>query len=76
MKTIIYGAICCSVLLTLRTLHPGAAEADDFRIETKVFTGKETEPSSETLTLFRGGQVFDFLTKPNEITLFDKPRGT
>jgi len=50
------------------------ALADDFRIETKVYVGKETEPASEDLTLFRGEQVYDFLSKPREITVFDKPR--
>ena len=50
------------------------AVADDFRIETKVFAGKEAEPVSEDLTLFRGEQVYDFLSKPREITIFDKPR--
>lgn len=50
------------------------AVADDFRIETKVYAGKETEPLSEDLTLFRGEQVYDFLNKPREITVFDKPR--
>ena len=50
------------------------AVADDFRIETKVFAGKETVPVSEDLTLFRGEQVYDFLSKPREITVFDKPR--
>src|SRR5882724_2304530 len=53
----------------------GQAAADDFRIESKIFVGKESEPSSENLTLFRGGQVYDFLTKPSETTVFDKPRG-
>ena len=54
---------------------PTAAVADDFRIESKIFFGKETEPTSETLTLFRGGTVYDFLSKPSEITIFSKPRG-
>jgi hypothetical protein len=49
--------------------------ADDFRIESKIFVGKEANPSSETVTLFRGGQIYDFLTKPGETTVFDKPRG-
>ncbi len=65
----------CSMLLAASTGIARRAGADDFRIETKVFSGKETEPVSETLTVFRGGQVFDFINKPSEITVFDKPRG-
>ncbi|HKD37942.1 MAG TPA: hypothetical protein VKB78_14115 [Pirellulales bacterium] len=54
---------------------PGRVAADDFRIESKIYVGNEAKPSSENLTLFRGGQVYDFLTKPSETTVFDKPRG-
>lgn len=56
-------------------LLPSRIVADDFRIESKIYVGNEPKPSSENLTLFRGGQVYDFLTKPNETTVFDKPRG-
>jgi hypothetical protein len=56
-------------------LIPSLVAADDFRIESKIYAGKETEPSSENLTLFRGGQVYDFLSKPNETTIFSMPRG-
>ncbi len=55
-------------------LFSNRASADDFRIETKVYAGKEVEPVSEDLTLFRGEQVYDFLNKPREVTVFDKPR--
>jgi hypothetical protein len=56
-------------------LVPCEVAADDFRIESKIFVGKEIVATSENLTLFRGGQVYDFLTKPSETTVFDKPRG-
>ena len=39
-----------------------------------MFVGRDTEPVSENVTLFRGGQVYDFNSKPSEITLFDKTR--
>jgi hypothetical protein len=48
---------------------------DDFRIESKIYVGKDTEPSSENVTLFRGGQIYDFLSKPGETTIFSMPRG-
>ncbi len=66
--------IACALAAALASLVPNRAAADDFRIETKVFVGKETEPASEDLTLFRGEQVYDFLNKPREVTVFDKPR--
>ena len=45
------------------------AAAEDFRIESKVTVGPKTV--AENLTLFSGGRVFDFLTEPGEITVFD-----
>ena len=54
---------------------PGEVSADDFRLQTKVYKEDETEPSSENLTLFRAGQVYDFLADPLEVTIFDRPRG-
>jgi hypothetical protein len=67
-------AIAGAFSALLAGLVSNRAAADDFRIETKVFVGKETEPASEDLTLFRGEQVYDFLSKPKEVTVFDKPR--
>jgi len=49
--------------------------AQDFRIETEIFFGKSKEPTSENLTLFSGGVVYDFmLTGSNEIAIFDATR--
>jgi hypothetical protein len=74
MKYIFVRLLACLPMAAglLITAH---AAADDFRIESKIYAGKETEPSSENLTLFRGGQVYDFLSKPNETTIFSMPRG-
>jgi hypothetical protein len=66
--------MACALATALVGFVSSPAAADDFRIETKVFVGKETEPASEDLTLFRGEQVYDFLDKPKEVTVFDKPR--
>jgi hypothetical protein len=65
---------CATAAAALAGLLASRAVADDFRIETKVYAGKDTEPTSENLTLFRGEQVYDFLDKPREVTVFDKPR--
>jgi hypothetical protein len=67
-------AFAAALAVALSSLIASRAAADDFRIETKVFVGKETEPASQDLALFRGEQVYDFLDKPKEITVFDKPR--
>jgi len=46
------------------------ALAEDFRIHSRVHVG-DMEASSETLTLFRAGRVYDFLSAPRETTVFD-----
>jgi hypothetical protein len=50
------------------------ATADDFRVESKVFTGEEPAPVSQNSTLFYAGKVYDFLAEPTEITVYDLPR--
>ena len=53
-----------------------SAKAEDFRIETDVFLGGETEPVAQNVTLFTSGLVYDFpLIGPQEITVFDAARG-
>jgi hypothetical protein len=51
------------------------ASAADFRIETKVFVGKEAEPVSQNETLFQAGCVYDYLSDPQRVTVFDQARG-
>ena len=52
----------------------------DFRIETKVFSGDETSPQFENVTISQRGIVYDFLGGPllsdsiAEVTIYD-PRG-
>ncbi len=45
--------------------------AKDFRIENRVFVEGKKEADSRSLTIFHGGMVYDFLTEPPEITIFD-----
>jgi len=53
-----------------------ATSAQEFRIESDVFLGKEKEPFAQHLTLFTDSLVYDFtLAGPNEITIFDPQRG-
>src|SRR5438046_252777 len=63
------------LMLSLIVCGMRAARAEEFRIESKVFTAKEEAPVSESLTLFDDGRVYDFLSLPSEITLFDLSRG-
>jgi hypothetical protein len=49
------------------------ATADEFRVESKVFAEGSETPISESLTLFHQGHVYDLLSSPQEITVFDLP---
>jgi hypothetical protein len=51
------------------------AAADDFRIETKVYTGKSKQPASRNTTLFRAGFVYDYLSDDGQVVVFDPARG-
>ena len=51
-----------------------SAVGDDFRIQTHMFVGDQTQPSGEALTLFRDGIVYDYVTDPEKIAVFDAPR--
>lgn len=65
-------ALFMAALLAL----PGSLTAQNFRVESEVFLGSEKEPIAESLTLFHGGVVYDFLlTAPEEISVFDPLRG-
>ncbi len=68
------ATLCQTIVLLF--LGSSAGLAQDFRIDTEVFIGKEKKPAAETLTLFASGQIYDFLLQePEEITLLDPVRG-
>ncbi len=48
--------------------------ADDFRVDSKVYIGKETAPHSANVTFFQGAHVYDFLDKPAQVTIYDTAR--
>lgn len=51
------------------------ASAQDFRVDTEVFSGDKKEPVIETLTIFAGGRVYDFqLGVSEEIAIFEPAR--
>jgi hypothetical protein len=64
-------------LLLMALLLGGFQEnlALDFRIENRVFAEGKTEPQSRSLTLFHDGMVYDFMSDPAEVTVFDKATG-
>ena len=63
-------ALICSISLVANLT------AQEFRVETEVFTGENIEPVSESLTIFSGDVVYDFLLGTSEeITVFDMNRG-
>ncbi len=50
--------------------------ADDFRIETKVYSGKSKNPISQNTTLFRAGYVYDYMDSGSaRIVVFDQRGG-
>ncbi len=51
------------------------ASAEDFRIETKVYAGKDKTAVSHNTTLFKAGYVYDYLSDPDRVAVFDKPHG-
>ena len=61
-------------------LTAGGVAADEFRIATEVYVGEANEPAVETITLFSGGLVYDFLQYDHEgvhreeFTIFDLQR--
>jgi hypothetical protein len=65
--------ICAGSWLLVAVL-PSAGRGADFRIDSRVFAGKEPKPVSENTTLFHVGIVYDYI--PDKSTaVFDKPRG-
>jgi hypothetical protein len=53
-------------------LLPKLAGAANFRVENSVFAEGETEPVSRSVTIFQAGLVYDFLSNPGEVIIFNK----
>jgi hypothetical protein len=70
------GRLVPGMALVALSLTPVAIQADDFRVESDVFVGKQKEPVATYLTLFAGKTIYDFvLTDPQQVTVFDTVRG-
>ncbi len=50
------------------------ARCDDFRIDNSIYLQGQSTPQSQGTTIFYGGQVYDFLSDPAEVIVFDKAR--
>jgi len=59
-------------LLAWLALGASLATADDFRIRNTVYSGNKAV--AETVTVFRGGLVYDILRAPDEVVVFDPVR--
>jgi len=66
--------ICCLAAIFVLVAPPAPGRAEDFRIESKVFAGKDDTPVSQSTTLFQAGRVYDYLTDPASVAVFDKPQ--
>ncbi|MEX2140569.1 MAG: hypothetical protein WD894_15000 [Pirellulales bacterium] len=64
-----------ALAIGLSLLVPHLVRAEDFRVDSQVFVGKETTPQSSNMTLFQGTHAFDFLDQPRQIAFYDLPRG-
>lgn len=75
-RRILRIAVVLVVVLSGHMIH-GRAKAcgADFRVETRVFSGKDDKDESRNTTLFRGDVVYDFVGPPSVITLLDTARG-
>jgi hypothetical protein len=49
--------------------------AADFRVDSRVFAGKDDTPHSTNVTLFQASHAFDFLDQPKQIAFYDLARG-
>ena len=66
------AAACLAGLVAGLFARP--ALAGDFRVDNKVFLEDQKEPVSRSSTIFAKAMVYDFLEKPAEIFVFDRPR--
>jgi hypothetical protein len=66
----------CFVFLALGAFgilshQPGMVQAEDFRVDNAIYEGDRKEPTSESITIFHGGIVYDCIKSPTEIVVFD-----
>lgn len=57
--------------LVLWAVAGGAAQGVEFRVENSVYVDNSSQPVAESVTLFINNRMYDFLTQPEEIVIFD-----
>jgi hypothetical protein len=72
LKKCMILAVAFSTMLTLGPAL-GVVADDSFRIENKVYLGDQKEPTSQSTTIFQDSAVYDYLEKPAEVVIFEKP---
>jgi hypothetical protein len=48
----------------------GVGKGEDFRVDTRVFQGRDELPHATNTTIFRNGQVYDIQTESRELTIY------
>jgi hypothetical protein len=66
-RTVAFLLLSTSLLLVV------PVQAADFRVDNSVFVEGQSQPQSRGVTIFCDGLVYDFLTEPAEVIVFDKP---
>jgi hypothetical protein len=51
------------------------ARGEDFRVDSRVTMGEDRQTFAENTTIFHGGRVYDFLSEPAGVTVFDPKAG-
>ncbi len=69
---LVAGGLAAIVAIAAATMRGPAEGTAGFRVDNWVFVGDEQRPQSQSVTVFHDGRVYDFLTEPDEITVFDK----
>ena len=64
-----------ALAIALSLCMPSLVGAADFRVDSRVFVGKETTPQSTNVTMFHGPHAYDILDQPEQVTFYDLPRG-
>lgn len=71
-----HAAVKLAVLVMTLCASTTLVVAEDFRIETKVYSGKSKNPISQNTTLFRAGYVYDYLSSSaSRVVVFDQRGG-
>jgi len=69
------AAFCVFVGLVLCPSLLPADAVDGFRIENRVFRAGDREAASRSTTIFHEGLVYDYLSEPSEVIVFDQQAG-